>query len=674
MFKRILFYIFFSSHIIFAQSPQQLMMPAPKESTFNNDRFVITNKLNISVKGNPDGRIYTAATRFLNRLKGRTGLFTVQSVVTPADSDSVMLIEVNRPGVNLLFEDESYQLAVTTTGILLKAETDLGAMHGLETLLQLLESDTVYYFPGCIITDSPRFPWRGLLIDVARHYMPVDVIKRNIDAMAAVKMNVFHLHLTDDQGFRIECITFPKLHQLGSNGQYYTREQIKDIIKYAGDRGIRIVPEFDIPGHTSSWFVGYPELASGKGPYHVEPGYGVFVPSLNPVKEETYQFLDSFFREMTELFPDEYMHIGGDENNGMEWDANSEIKDYKFNYCLTDNNMLQAYFNKRVLDILTKYGKKMIGWDEILHPQLPRNIIIQSWRGKEGLVNAAKNGFQVILSNGYYIDLVQPASFHYQNDPLPSSIALNSEQKKLVLGGEATMWSELVTWETVDSRIWPRTAAIAERLWSPSTITNVRLMYERLDRISIQLEELGLTHEKNYEMFLRRLAGNNDISALRTFVDILEPIKLYKRISTKEVHYATDSPFTRVVDAARPDARVARHFNNLIDQFLVDRKNDTIIQEIKSYLQLWSVNHGELVKLIRKNPVLKEVETLSADLAAISDIGLESLNILINRKQGDFSWYKASLEKLRRAKIPRGQAEIAIIPGIQTLVGSTREE
>jgi len=673
MIKKILFCISLSVNAVLAQKPQDLLIPAPKEYNSNNSRFIVSTAFAIVVKGNPNERIYAAATRMLQRLKGRTGLFIAQSSVTRMNTDSTMVIEVKRPGANRLFEDESYQLNVMSTHILLKSETDIGAIHGLETLLQLLQSDNNgYYFPGCLINDAPRFFWRGLLIDVGRHFMPVDVIKHNIDAMAAVKMNVLHLHLTEDQGFRIECKTFPKLHQLGSDGQFFTQEQIREIITYADDRGIRVIPEFDIPGHTTSWFVGYPELASGTGPYDIEHRYGMFVPTMNPIKEETYQFLDSFFKEMTGLFPDEYVHIGGDENNGKEWDDNTSIQAFKKANNLPDNPALQAYFNKRVLEILTKYGKKMIGWDEIIQPDLPKNIVIQSWRGKQGLIDAAQNGFQVILSNGYYIDLVQPAEFHYLNDPLPAAIPLSDEQKKLVIGGEATMWSELVTWETIDSRIWPRTAAIAERLWSPATVADVHVMYDKLDKISIELEELGLTHEKNYEMMLRRLVGNNDIKALKTFVDVIEPIKNYHRVSTKEVHYLTDSPYARIADAARPESRIARHFNDLVGQFLVNRNDKAMAEAIRHYLKLWASNHSNLVKIIQKTPVLKEVETLSADLAVISKIGLEAIIFLEGDQKAQKSWYDSSMHKIQLASKPRGQTEIAMIKGIQKLLDNVK--
>ncbi|MBA2133255.1 family 20 glycosylhydrolase [Capillibacterium thermochitinicola] len=269
------------------------------------------------------------------------------------------------------------------------------------------------------MADQPRFPWRGLLIDCARHFQPVNVIKRNLDGMAAVKLNVLHWHLTDDQGFRVESKVFPRLHQEGANGQYYTQEQIREIIAYADRRGIRVVPEFDLPGHTSSWVLGYPELASAPGPHHPEIGFGVKDTVLNPVREETYAFLEAFFQEMAALFPDEYIHIGGDENNGKQWAANPEIQAFMHARGLPDTHSLQAYFNRRLHAILTKLKKKMVGWDEILAPDLPAStIVIQAWRNKESLWQAAKMGYKRILSHNYYLDLMLPAAFHYQNDPL----------------------------------------------------------------------------------------------------------------------------------------------------------------------------------------------------------------------------------------------------------------
>jgi hexosaminidase len=288
------------------QSPAATLnlMPVPSSLQAGNGKFIISPALKIAIIGNPHQRIYGGATRMLRRLDGRTGLFFSQGYLTPQDNDATatLQITVKRPGKVVLHEDESYSLKISSQKIELSAQTDLGALRGLETILQLVQGvENGYYLPLVTINDSPRFPWRGLLIDAGRHFMPVEVMKRNLDGMAAVKMNVLHWHLSEDQGFRIESKTFPKLHQLGSDGQYYTYEQIKEIIQYADERGIRVVPEFDIPGHATSWFVGYPELASAPGPYIIERKFGVKDPTFDPTREETYTFLDAFFKEMAGL-------------------------------------------------------------------------------------------------------------------------------------------------------------------------------------------------------------------------------------------------------------------------------------------------------------------------------------------------------------------------------------
>jgi hexosaminidase len=577
-----------------------------------------------------------------------------------------MKITCQRAGQVKLFEDESYRLNVNESGIKLEAVTDIGALRGMETFLQLVTADEKgYYLPAVEINDAPRFPWRGLLIDACRHFMPVEVIKRNLDGMAAVKLNVMHWHLSEDQGFRVECKTWPKLHEIGSDGDYYTQDQIRDIIRYAGDRGIRVVPEFDLPGHATSWLAAYPEYASLPGPYSVERGWGVCDPTFNPAKEETYQFLDAFFKEMAQLFTDEYMHIGGDENNGNQWNANPDIQAFMKKNKLADNHALQAYFNQRLLKILAANGKKMIGWDEILHPDLPKNIVIQSWRGGNFLVEASAKGYQTMLSNGYYIDLIQPTDYHYLNDPYPEGVVLTDAQKKLILGGEATMWAESVNWETVDSRIWPRTAAIAERLWSPAFVKDVDDMYRRLETVSFRLEELGLTHEKNYAMMLRRLTNNGDTHALRALVDVIEPVKIYQRNQLRE-HYQ-QSPLTRVVDAARPDQKTARHFRNLVDRFIKSR-DAQFAMEIESWLILWRDNHSRLLHVISKNPALLEIETLSSDLAEVSVAGLEALQLILEKKGGDEQWREEKLALVKKAQTPHGQAELMILPAIGALI------
>jgi hexosaminidase len=200
--------------------------------------------------------------------------------------------------VQELGEDESYTLEVTSSGAQLNAPTTLGVMRGLQTFLQLVEiTPQGFAVPAVVIQDKPRFAWRGLMIDVGRHFMPMEVIKRNLDGMAAVKMNVFHWHLSDNQGFRVESKRFPKLQEMGSDGLYYTQEQVRDVISYAHDRGIRVIPEFDMPGHSTAWFVGYPDLASAPGPYTIERKWGVFDPAMDPTRESTYKFLDAYWRD-----------------------------------------------------------------------------------------------------------------------------------------------------------------------------------------------------------------------------------------------------------------------------------------------------------------------------------------------------------------------------------------
>ena len=318
-----------------------------------------------------------------------------------------------------LGEDESYTLEVTPSGAKLSAPTTLGAMRGLQTFLQLIETTPQgFAVPAVVIEDKPRFPWRGLMIDSGRHFIPVEVIKRNLDAMAAVKLNVLHWHLSENQGFRVESKRFPKLQGMGSDGLFYTQDQVREIIAYARDRGIRVVPEFDMPGHSTAWFVGYPELASGPGPYSVERKWGVFDPAMDPTRESTYKFLDEFIGEMAALFPDQFFHIGGDEVNGKQWDANPQIQQFMRAHKLKNNADLQAYFNTRVQKIVAKHGKTMEGWDEILRPDLPKSIVIQSWRGQKSLADAAQQGYRGLLSFGYYLDLMNSAASHYVVDPL----------------------------------------------------------------------------------------------------------------------------------------------------------------------------------------------------------------------------------------------------------------
>jgi hexosaminidase len=665
------FFLLWFGSVGIGSSAQFDLLPVPSKVLKTDGRFSVTDSFTVASLGESGPRAQRAAERFLDRLSGRTGLFLPrngETAVVPGGAS--FLYKAERPGALVPGEDESYHITVSPDRILLIAPTDLGVLHGFETVLQLLTGDAEGYFIPCVqIEDAPRFPWRGLLIDSGRHFQPVEVIKRNLDGLAAVKMNVLHWHLTEDQGFRVESKLFPRLHQLGSNGLYYTQTQIRDIVAYAADRGIRVMPEFDIPGHSTSWFAAFPELASGPGPYRPSRIYGIQNPAFNPANPNVYAFLDDFFGEMASLFPDPFLHIGGDENNGKQWDANSEIQLFKTEKGLADNHSLQAYFNTRILEILKKHDRRMIGWDEIFQPGLPKDIVIHSWRGAESLVEAARQGYAGILSNGYYIDLCQTARELYLNDPLPPGLDLPVETKQLVWGGEATMWSEIVTSETIDSRIGPRTAAIAERLWSPGDVRDVEEMYRRLEIVAVELEELGLTHFKNKEMMLRRLAGGMAIGPLAALVDVLEPVKGYKRHSQGKA-YTTSSPFTRVVDAAAPESRTARQFALKVDTFLSGR--DAVSAEaLKSWLVRWRSNHEQLKPLFRTSPVLREIEPLSFGLSEAAGIAIQAIDALQAKTRGDKAWAADRKKTLAGFKKSTAEVELSVVRSIEKLVAAT---
>ncbi len=468
--------LFFGDHCLQAQAPLPIM-PLPANAVQGSGSFSIDNGFTIVSEGHTEPRLERARERFLTNLTRETGILHWPA---PSPAQPQFIIKTAGPSapVQQLGEDESYHLEVSSAKVVLSAPNPLGILHGLQTFLQLVTNTPQGFAVAAVtIDDSPRFPWRGLMIDSGRHFMPVDVIRRNLDGMEAVKLNVFHWHLSEDQGFRIESKTFPLLQEKGSDGLFYTQDEVRGILEYARDRGIRVIPEFDMPGHAVAWFVGYPELASGKGPYSIERKWGIFDPAMDPTRESTYSFLDRFIGEMAALFPDDYFHIGGDECNGKEWDANPRIQQFMRDHQIKDNAALQAYFTARVQKLVTKRHKITVGWDEVLQPGTPKDVLIQSWRGQESLAEAARGGNRGILSFGYYIDLNEPAARHYAVDPLEGATGkLTTAEQSRVLGGEATMWSEYTTPEIVESRIWPRTAAIAERLWSPQDTIASRLL------------------------------------------------------------------------------------------------------------------------------------------------------------------------------------------------------
>jgi hexosaminidase len=647
------------------------LMPMPAKVQPSNGRLVIDTNFSVSIAGHHEPRLDRAVELFLIQLRRQTGMPPIDMKVTDsATATLVIQAAAGTKDVQELGEDESYRLEVSSTGARLNAATTLGVMRGLETFLQLEQTTSEgFAVPAISIEDTPRFPWRGLMIDVGRHFTPLDVLKRNLDGMAAVKLNVFHWHLSENQGFRVESKKFPKLQEMGSDGLYYTQDEVRDLIAYARERGIRVVPEFDMPGHATAWFAGYPELASGTGPYQIERKWGVFDPAMDPTREETYKFLDTLIGEMASLFPDQFFHIGGDEVNGKEWDANPKIQAFMHAYGLKDNNDLQAYFNQRVQRIVAKHGKTMLGWDEILRPDLPKSIVIQSWRGPDSLAQAAKQGYRGLLSSGFYVDLMWSAERHYATEPLSGAAAgLTPEERKRILGGEACMWAEYVSPESIDSRIWPRTAAIAERLWSPQDVRDVNSMYQRLAVVSTWLDGFGLTHNSSYAPMLRRIAGTNDISALKVLADVIEPVKDYTREETAPAPATSLMPLNRLVDAVRPESLTARQFAEGVNELVAGNAKPGSETRVRELLSLWRDNQVELQPQSERSVLLKDVIPISQNLSALGAAGLVALDYLDRGEPAPAAWVTAQLTLVEQAGKPHSQMLIVVAPSVGKLI------
>ena len=639
------------------------LMPFPAEVVWQSGRLVLNGAVGSS--GPADPRVDAAKDRAMARLFA-LGLRAPSR--RPQQATLVLRWQSAGLAVQATGEDESYTLTVTPRQATIEAPTPLGILWGLETLLQLARTEGgAVQVPAVVIKDRPRFPWRGLLIDAARHWQPVEVIKRTLDGMSSVKMNVLHWHLTEDQGFRVESKRYPRLHEQGSDGKYYPQEQVKDVIAYARDRGIRVMPEFDMPGHTTAWLAGHPELASAPGPFPVARTWGVFDNALDPTREEVYAFIDGFLGEMAALFPDAYLHIGGDEVNGKSWNENARIQDYMYRHQLRDNHDLQASFNKRLSEIVTRHGKRMVGWDEVLHPDLPKDIVVESWRGPEALAQAARLGYDGILANGYYLDLNLSTASHYLPDPLPAGSDLPEPDRRHVLGGEACMWSEMVTPETIDSRIWPRAAAVAERLWSPASVRDVDDMHRRLETESQRLEALGLSHRSGYVPMLQRLVGDAPVEPLKTLADVLEPVKYYARGQVRD--YRSDTPLDRLVDAARPESEPARRFRRQVDFFLKNGPDAAQAGDLRSTLARWRDNHAALEPILDRSPRAAEARVHSRDLTVVSLRGLEALDHLASGHSAPAAWGEEARHDLAVAEKPSAsELELAVVPGVRKLV------
>ena len=652
------------------------LMPQPAQVSAQEGRLAITPSFTAATEHFRDARLDAAVTRSLVRIENRSGVFLPKAPQTNG-APATLVVSVDGPGgtIQSIDEDESYSLEITSSSAHLRAASVVGAMHGLATLEQLMQSDASgYFFPAVVIHDTPRFRWRGLMIDCGRHFIPVDVLKRTLDGMASVKLNVFHWHLSEDQGFRMESKAFPRLTEFGSDGLFYTQEQAREIVAYARDRGIRVVPEFDMPGHTSAWFVGYPDLASAPGPFQIERKFGVFDPVMDPTRESTYEFLDAFIGEMAGIFPDHFFHIGGDENNGVEWKRNPRIQSFMREHNLRDTAALQNYFNQRLLKLLEKHGKHMIGWDEILTPDLPKDVMVQSWRGFDSLSAGAKNGYNGILSAGYYLNLMSPAETHYAVDPLPDNTDLSAEQQARILGGEACMWEEQTSALDIDSRLWPRTAAIAERLWSPRNVNDVDDMYRRLGVESLRLEGFGLTHISQEAVSLRQLSGTEQIGPLQTLASVLEPVPFDARAHQQHANQLT--PLDLLVDALPPDPPSRHNFELLVRNYLHLQNSGERAQAqtaLTAAFNAWITSRPGILHLMADSPLLAQAEPSAQQLSELGEVGLDAVSYLSSGLPAAAGWKAARLAVLDEAEKPQALVRFTVLKPLRDLVNAVSE-
>jgi hexosaminidase len=408
--------------------------------------------------------------------------------------------------------------------------------------------------------------------------------------------------------------------------------------------------------------VGYPELASGPGPYSIERHFGIFDPVTDPTRKSTYEFIDRFIGEMAGIFPDPYMHIGGDENSGVQWSHNPRIQEFMNAHKLKDTAALQTYFNQQLLPILKKHGKYMVGWDEIFAPGLPKDVVIQSWQGFDSLAASAKQGYQGILSAGFYLDFTDE---HYLVDPVPANSDLTPAQRALILGGEACLWGEHNVPSNIDSRLWPRTAAIAERLWSPQSVNNLDDMYRRLRVESLRLEALGLSHLSAEDLGLRQLAGTAAIGPLRVLASVLEPVRWQEQ---GELQHTTQlTPMDHLVDALSPDPPSRHEMQVLVRDYLAKRDTETRAR-LEEIFGAWIAAGPEAQKLMAASPLLMDEAPRAQQLVDLGTAGQQALAYLDKQEAAPPGWTQTKLSLIDEDEKPVGLVRFTMLQPLRDLV------
>lgn len=474
-------------------------------TSLSEAKLILPENLTYSVVGTPHPSIDSG----ISRLSSRMSVQAHRSFISLPTNESAALIqfEVLMVGKPDRFVDESYSLSITTdpSRISIRAPTHIGALRAIETLAQMFEKmgDTLQ-LDSVRVEDRPDRPWRGLMIDVARKFHEVDLIKRHLIAMAAVKLNVFHLHLTDNEGFRFESKRHPLLHQFGSGGKYYSQSEIRDIVSFAENLGIRVVPEIGVPGQISSWLVGYPELGTKPGPYTLPVTWQPNL--LDPTKESTFVFIESLLQEVGQLFPDEYLHVGAEEDRFDQWMASPHVRQFMVDRGFKTVFDLNRYFMGRVFEILARLGKKPAVWNQALLSQLPSNpnLLVMPWNLPSDIKSAASQGFRVSRSHGFYVNSILKIEDIYGLRAAPAFLNLTAEENARVVGAEVSIWMDSTSMVNSEQRLWPLAAAVAENLWNGPALGGLRSYLPRSVQLSKTLENAGVRHRIAVEESLRR--------------------------------------------------------------------------------------------------------------------------------------------------------------------------
>jgi hexosaminidase len=509
------------------------LVPVPAQLKASPGQFTVNSNTQIVL--NPVSPEMHNAVVILNDLLNRSAGYKLQ-ITESAVAANAIVCKIN-PAIS---NPEGYKLSVKTNRITLEAQTPQGIFYGIQTIRQLLPaqierpflSNVAWTVPCVEIEDAPRFGYRGLMLDVSRHFMPKEFVMKFIDMLAYHKMNTFHWHLTDDQGWRIEIKEYPKLTQTGAfrnrtleghytipekrkwdntrYGGFYTQKDIKEVVAYAQKRFVTVIPEIEMPGHAIAALASYPELSCTGGPFEVEGLWGVFNDIYSP-KEETFTFLEKVLDEVADLFPSKYIHIGGDEAPKLRWENDAYCQELIKKEGLKDEHELQSYFIKRIEKVVESKGKRIIGWDEILEGGLAPNATVMSWQGESGGIEAAKQKHDVIMTPTTYVYLdyyqanpeTEPLTIGgflplwkvYSYNPMPA--ALTADEAKHILGVQGNIWTEYIkTPEQAEYMAFPRGAAIAESGWSPDAKKNYTDFKERMIRQFKRYDGIGWNYCK----------------------------------------------------------------------------------------------------------------------------------------------------------------------------------